>query len=373
MMGVGGSNASLYFMAKKQLIEEIENRTNEKTPITFVSTGCTLLNLALSGNADGGFPLGTIVRLIGDSATGKSVLSLMVMAEAVYSKKYEDYQFIKQDSEHADLFDLQAMFGKKTAEKIVIKKPSLLEHVHMDIKKLGKEKKPFFMAVDSLDGLSVSQDIEKSEETLDAMEKGKTVTGTYGMARAKYAANMLREVTSDIGNTNSLLIVVGQTKDNVSPMGFGGKVTSGGKAWEFYGSQEVWLAKGGEIKKSVRGIDRTIGRYIGFKIRKCRTNGGRTFSFDIPMLYDYGYDNVWSMIEWLAKEQIIEKDGTIGKSSTTYKFVEPFEKEGKMETLIQYIEENCLEEQLKKYVEKHWLAIQEELKPVRKSRYEDEN
>lgn len=84
----------------------------------YLSTGCTLLNLAISDDARKGWPCGKIVNPIGDSDTGKTILAMTAMAEAAKSPFFLGHKLIYADIEEAIAFDVSEMFGEKLAKRL---------------------------------------------------------------------------------------------------------------------------------------------------------------------------------------------------------------------------------------------------------------
>src|SRR5512146_1975034 len=82
------------------------------------STGSTLLNMACSGKAGGGFLKGKYYFIVGDSASGKTFLSMTCFAEAALSDAFKDYRLIYDNVEDGMLMDLDALFGERVADKV---------------------------------------------------------------------------------------------------------------------------------------------------------------------------------------------------------------------------------------------------------------
>ena len=81
------------------------------TPEGAVSTGCTLLNLACTDRPDVGFLKGHYYYLVGDSASGKTWLTLSCFAEASLNPAFKDYRFVFDDVENGALMDIEHYFG----------------------------------------------------------------------------------------------------------------------------------------------------------------------------------------------------------------------------------------------------------------------
>jgi hypothetical protein len=74
--------------------------------------------LSCSGNAKGGFAKGKYHFIVGDSASGKTWLSLTCLAEAAMNPEFENYRFIYDNVEDGALMDIERFFGSKVAERI---------------------------------------------------------------------------------------------------------------------------------------------------------------------------------------------------------------------------------------------------------------
>ena len=101
--------------AKKSL------RRKRKAPIgskDLLGTGSTLLNLACTGKPNGGFAKGRYFFLVGDSASGKTFVSLTCLSEASINPQFDEYRFIYDDAESGALMDIERFFGKAVAERL---------------------------------------------------------------------------------------------------------------------------------------------------------------------------------------------------------------------------------------------------------------
>jgi recombination protein RecA len=318
-----------------------------------VSTGSTLLNLALSDTTDGGFSLGRIVNVIGDSSSGKTMLALTTLAESarLIKPKYNDV-------EAACSFDLGRLFGMSLAEALETEDPhsDTIEDFQEDIHKWIKEEAPFIYVLDSLDALTSEEDAKKLGEKLEARAKGQKAKGTYSMAKPKLMSEILRQINKGLDDAGSLLIVVSQTRDNINPMSFVKKYRSGGKALEFYCSHVLWMAIEGKIKKK----GQIIGVNTKVKVTKNKLTG-KVREVEFPIYYDLGIDDVGSCVDWLIKNGFWKKKG---QKISTKKFGELTR-----EKLIKTIEDKNLEPRLRKLVGHSWLKVEESLKLNRKRRY----
>ena len=361
----------------KELIEEITNEIkgsakDKLQPKTeskiYISSSSTLLNLACSNRADGAFQLGKIFNIIGDSSSGKSFLALSTLAMCANDKGLDDHLLIYDDVEAACSFDIRKLFGRKANRRIDkdISSNRIEDFFHR-INTLLKEEKKFIYILDSFDALTTDKEIEKTESTLEAVVNGKSVAGDYGMQKAKISSQMLRMVCGKIKDTESLLIIISQTRDNINPMSFAKVTRAGGRALKFYSSIEMWLSVVGEETKTVDGEKYPTGVKTKIKIKKQKQTGAKSLYTPMTMYYYYGIDNIGDCIDYLIKHKVfIQTKLTIKTEDLKF--------EGTSKRLIKHIEQNNLEDKLtelvgEKYREIGKLIIGEPRKP----RFKDTN
>lgn len=338
-----------------------------------LSTGSTLLNLACSNSPEIGFLPGRYYFLVGDSASGKTFLSLTCFAEACINPVFDEYRLIYDDVEGGNLFDIRKLFGKRVAKRlepprIVDGEPvysDTIEEFYYHIDDQIKEGRPFIYVLDSMDGLSSEQEVEKFQETKDADRKGRQVAGSYGDGKAKMNSARLRQLLSPLRQSGSILIVINQTRDNLG-FGFEKKTRSGGHALRFYASLEMWSSIRARWTKTINGKKRQVGVIAQVQIKKNRLTGsGHTI--ELPIHHTYGIDDIGSCIKFLLEEGRWKKsgakilpDGLVDKSF-----------DGMTERrLIRHIEENHLEDDLRDLVGEQWMSIESSMDLGRKPRYE---
>lgn len=337
-----------------------------------VSSGSTLLNLACTDDPRFGFLKGGYYYLVGDSTSGKSWTSLSVFAEACLSKAFKDYRLIFDDVENGALMDIAHYFGKAVAARIeppsrdVAGDPvnsNTIEEFYFHITDLIDEGRPFIYVLDSQDALGSASSAKKFEEHKEAMQNGKESAGSYGDGKAKYHSENIRNVLAGLRKTKSILIIIGQTRDNLG-MSFDPKTRSGGKALRFYATLEIWTSVGGKLKRNVRDKERTIGCKCLAEVKKNRVTGkiGKDRQVQIPIYYDLGIDDIGSMVDFLISEKHWKKSGkTIDAHDIML--------QGSRAQIIAYIEEENLEEKVRSLTGKVWAEIEESCKPNRKRRY----
>lgn len=353
-----------------EALEDIEEVSERVYSGPLIPTGSTLLNLACSDSATGGYAAGTLINIIGDSQSGKSFVALTMCAELIRDERFKDYRIIYDDAEQACNFNLEKLFGKKLVEQIEAPHTTDDAPAYSDtiqdfftfIFDAIDDGRPFIYILDSLDALTSDEEINKVEDMIEAKRKGKDVKGDYGMSKPKTMSQILRTIVTKLKNTDSLLIVISQTRDNINPMSFEKKTRSGGRALKFFASHEMWMAVVGKLKAK----ERIIGVNVEAKITKNKLTG-KIRKITFPILYEYGIDDIASMLDFLIDEGIVKKEGK------GYNF-EELGLKGLRNTLISEIEQSDTIEELREIVVQVWKDIEEDLKkaiPHKKQRYDD--
>lgn len=262
---------------------------SDKESLSFVPSGCTLLNCALGG----GYPLGRIVNIVGDRSTAKTGLATEALIN--FLTKYPKGRAAYRESE--------AAFDKGYAEAMGLPLEKIdfgpeaplttVEDFARDFDKFLddqiKAKQPGIYILDSLDALSDEAEMER--------DIGK---GTYAMEKAKMLSTFFRKSASKIERAKVLLLIVSQVRDNIGAM-FGDKhKRSGGRALDFYASQVLYLAHIKTHKRTINKVERPTGILIKAKLKKNKVAlpfREAEFSF----IFGYGIEDVKASVEWLQE------------------------------------------------------------------------
>lgn len=337
--------------------------------LLLVPTGSTLFNLACSGKPDGAFIPGSMVSIVGDSASGKTVLSLSCFAEMARLPAFDDYRFIYRDAEAALQIDLKQMFGTKAAARIERddREIDTVEDFEDDVLKKIADGRPFIYVLDSFDAISdeAEQKFIRTRERAKAKAEaaGKEAKGSYGTMKAKGASKLFRNVVRALKKTKSLLIVISQTRANLDPMSFEKKTYSGGRAIKFYATHQAWLAVNANIVRELDKIKRVVGTRCAFKVSKNKLTG-RLRSGTSTVYYDYGLDDIGSIVDWLVATGGFE---TVKNSVLATGL---FDKPLSREKLIATIEQQSRERELQAVAGRWWDKIEERFALNRKPRYD---
>lgn len=330
----------------------------------FLSTGSTLLNLAISDRTDGGLFKGGYFYFVGDSVSGKTFLCMTCLAEAARREAFDNYDYVYDGTtENGALMDIRSFFGSKVEKRLIVQNSETVEDMYFSLDDRLNKGKPFIMIVDSMDGLDSEGDTSKFREQKKDFRKGREMKGSYGDGKAKTNSQNLRKMLTRLRKTGSILIVIGQTRDNIGAMGYGDKRTrAGGRSLKFYAQLEMWSSVAEKIRKKVNGKNRDIGIRSKIQIKKNRVNGKDRTVF-VLIYHSFGIDDVGACIDYLIDEKYWK--GTRERvSAPEFKFSGPKSK------LIRKIEKNNLERELRAVVRKVWHRIEEQCTIKRKTRYE---
>lgn len=267
----------------------------EETPLQFVSTGCTLLDCALGG----GFALGRIANIVGDKSTAKTALATEVLINfgRQYPKGMGCYRDIEAAFDRGYAWDMglkseRVDFGNDDEPIVTV------EEFALDFSKFLeariKDRQPGVYVVDSLDALVAEAEMER--------ELGDS---SYGMEKAKLLSTYLPKVARKIRQSNVLLLIISQVRDNIG-VRFGEKHRrSGGRALDFYASQILWLSHIEFLIESYKKLKRSYGMIIRAKVKKNKVAVDRR-DIDFTFRYSFGIDDVAASRDWLEQIGIEE-------------------------------------------------------------------
>lgn len=339
-------------------------------PSDFLSTGSTLLNLALSGHPERGIAKGTYSLCVGDSGSGKTFLLLGMLAEACRNKNFDKYRLIFDNAENGALMDMSRFFGKQLAERIEPPAGTKADPTHSrtvqnfyDGIDTILKKGPCIYILDSADVLSSDAEIKQVAKRRSAKRTGEAATGSYGDGKAKAHSEGLRQLTAKLEDTGSILVIVSQTRDNIGDM-FNPKTRSGGHALTFYACTEFWMSTKRTLKRKINEKDRQIGMVAGIRVKKNRLSG-KTWDVSIPFYHSYGMDDIGSCIDFLIDEGHWSTDKS-GKTLTA----DEFDYVGTKQAFVRKVEDEGLLKDLVDTVQSIWAGIEQKLAVSRKPRYE---
>lgn len=278
------------------------------------STGCDLLDLVVGGGERMGFPGGWIINIVGDSSTGKSLVSNEINAANYHTYK-KRFKYNYDNGEEGNTFDTKSLYGFDLIKKDSYKSKTVQEfdvHCNKFLKKLEKGDVGIY-TLDSLDSLSDKTRDERSEEREKNYDKGQGATnksGTYAMEKQKFLSQeFFSNKANKFADTDALLLIISQVRENINAGLYQKKFKrSGGMALTFYSHTCLWLALVCKIVKKGRDVGVVLEAYT----TKSRTP--RPFrSCRFVIYFDYGIDNIGSNLDYLFDLRT-EKTGELKKT-----------------------------------------------------------
>jgi len=345
-----------------QIVKHAKKKDEDEDDLSqrsLVPSGSTLFNLMCSDKTKGSFALGTMVNVIGDTSSGKSMLALTLLAEVCKYKRFAEHRLCYCDVEAALSFNIPRLFGRKLDQRLEFPEVETIQDFHSDFFETLDGDNPCIYILDSFDALTSSEELDRSQKTIAAKKKGKEGPGSYGQEKTRGLSGILRQIVRKIRSTDSLLIIISQVRQNFNAGFYGAKyVRTGGQSLGHYASHEVWLGARGKLKRN----ERVIGRITSPKATKNRLTG-KVREVEFPIYYDYGIDDIGSCIDFLVREKFWKKKGNKIIASGL-NFI------GLQAKLIKHIEQKQLERNLKRLVGQCWNKIEMNLKLNRKDKYE---
>ena len=252
--------------------------------IEVVSTGSLGLDIALG---IGGLPRGRVIEVYGPESSGKTTLTLQVIAEM--QKIGGTCAFI--DAEHA----LDVQYAQKLGvnlQELLISQPDTGEQALEITDALVRSGSVDLIVIDSVAALTPKAEIEG--------EMGDSLPGL----QARLMSQALRKLTANINCTNCMVVFINQIRMKIGVMFGSPETTTGGNALKFYASVRLDIRRIGSIKKG----DEVIGSETKVKVVKNKVAPPfKQANFDI--LYGEGISRHGEIVDLGAELNIVEKSG----------------------------------------------------------------
>lgn len=258
-----------------------DNRTMD---IETVSTGSLALDIALGA---GGLPMGRIVEIYGPESSGKTTLTLEVIASAQRNGK--TCAFI--DAEHA----LDPVYAKKLGvdiDNLLVSQPDTGEQALEICDALARSGAVDILVVDSVAALTPKAEIEG--------EMGDSHMGL----QARMLSQAMRKLTGNLKTSNCMCIFINQIRMKIGVMFGNPETTTGGNALKFYASVRLDIRRIGSIKEG----DEVVGNETRIKVVKNKI-AAPFKQAETQIMYGKGFNKEAELIDLGVKNKLVEKAG----------------------------------------------------------------
>lgn len=261
--------------------------SNKTVNVDVISTGALTLDHALGV---GGIPRGRITEIYGHEASGKTTLTLHVIAEAQKAGGYA--AFI--DAEHA-LDPTYASALGVDIDNLYISQPNSGEEALEILEKVVSSTAFDIVVVDSVAAL-----VSRAELAGD-------IGDAHIALQARLMSHALRKLTAIISNTNTAVVFINQLRQNIATTGYGAgptETTTGGKALKFYSSVRLDIRRTEWIKKG----DETIGHKVKIKVVKNKLSAPFKV-VNLEIIFGHGISTEGLLIDLAMEAKIITRSG----------------------------------------------------------------
>ena len=299
---------SLNKQAKDQKVAFFLDNNDSPTNVEgWVSTGASMLDVAISNRPYGGLPVGRITEITGLEQSGKSLVSAHLLAE---TQKLGGIAVLI-DTENAVSREFLEAIGVDTTKLLYVAAETVeqcFEYTETIIEKVRTSSKDKYVTivVDSVAAASTEKEMEA-----DYGKDG------YATDKAIIISKAMRKITNLIGRQKITLVFTNQLRQKMNAMPFSDPwTTSGGKAIAFHASVRLRLKSMGTIKaKDTSGNDRIVGIKVRCQVVKNRM-GPPLRSADFDIFFDRGIDNIGA---WLGS---MKDNGLVKQSGAWYEYTD---------------------------------------------------
>ncbi len=257
---------------------------NKALNIDAVSTGSLGIDIALG---IGGLPMGRIVEVYGPESSGKTTLTLQVIAQA--QKEGKTCAFV--DAEHA----LDPIYAQKLGvniDELLVSQPDTGEQALEICDMLVRSSAVDVVIVDSVAALTPKAEIE-----------GDMGDSHMGL-QARLMSQALRKLTGNIKRSNTLCIFINQIRMKIGVMFGNPETTTGGNALKFYASVRIDIRRIGSVKEG----DEVVGNETRVKIVKNKV-APPFKQAEFIIMYGEGISKQGELIDLGVKHKLVEKAG----------------------------------------------------------------
>ncbi|HGE6111374.1 TPA: recombinase RecA [Vibrio cholerae] len=257
---------------------------NRAMDVETISTGSLSLDIALGA---GGLPMGRIVEIFGPESSGKTTLTLEVIAAA--QKQGKTCAFI--DAEHA----LDPIYAQKLGvniNELLVSQPDTGEQALEICDALARSGAVDVIVVDSVAALTPKAEIEG--------EMGDSHMGL----QARLLSQSMRKMTGNLKASNCMCIFINQIRMKIGVMFGNPETTTGGNALKFYASVRLDIRRTGAIKEG----DEVVGNETRIKVVKNKI-AAPFKEANTQILYGKGFNRYGELIDLGVKHKLVEKSG----------------------------------------------------------------
>ncbi|KEY91103.1 recombinase [Candidatus Photodesmus blepharus] len=258
---------------------------NRAMDVETISTGSLSLDIALGA---GGLPMGRIIEIYGPESSGKTTLTLELIAAAQRAAK--TCAFI--DAEHA----LDPIYAKKLGvdiDALLVSQPDTGEQALEICDALARSGAIDVMVVDSVAALTPKAEIEG--------EMGDSHMGL----QARMLSQAMRKLTGNLKQSSCMCIFINQIRMKIGVVFGNPETTTGGNALKFYASVRLDIRRVGSIKEG----DEVIGNETRIKVVKNKI-AAPFKQAEMQILYGQGFNREGELIDLGVKHRLIEKSGS---------------------------------------------------------------
>ena len=265
----------------------------------WISTGSSILDLAISNRPNGGLPVGRITEITGMEASGKSLLAAHLLANTQKMGGLAVYI----DTENAMNEDFLTAIGMDMTKMLYIQLETVedifevIENIILKVKESDKNRL-VSIAVDS-----VAAATTKVEQAQDYDKEG------WATSKAIVLSKGMRKITQLIGRERVALFFTNQLRQKLGVMFGDPWTTSGGKAIQFHASCRLRLKAAGQIKAKIAGKEQVIGIKTKCVVVKNRMGPPlRTAEFNI--FFESGIDDTGSWLQVMKDYSLVKQGGS---------------------------------------------------------------
>ena len=294
----------------------------------FISTGSTMLDLAIANKPNGGIAVGRITEINGLESSGKSLIGAHILAET--QKKGGVAVYI--DTENSVSEEFLKVLGIDTTQCLYLQLQTVeeifqaIEEIVLKVREAEKDRLVTIL-VDSLAAASTQVEIDADFEK-----------DGWATSKAIIISKALRKITQMIGRQRIALVFTNQLRTKLGVMFGDPWTTSGGKALPFHASTRIRLKNKGRITDSKKNV---LGMTILAQVVKNRL-GPPLRHAEFPLYFESGIDDIGSWLEVMKKHKLVKSAG----AWYTYTDVAGEEYKFQSKDFLKILEENSLKDEV---------------------------